>query len=306
MCYAVLTFPRLPIQLARKAEPALAGRALALYQGEGDRALLSAVSVEATADGVEPGMTSLQARQRCPAIELAPEQPARALAALEAVVEIIRTRATTNVAIVSRNEIAVALQGFDDRFAGEGAAATSLLGLVRSWSGLDVRCAVASSIAEASCAARTARRFPVLCAATDAVGERLPSFEPLSATFSWAAPVSGEIADSRIGRLVGSLDLAAESYRQSYREVRLDVEYGPYRRCFALRPDVPVHTAAEALALIRGRVPVSELNGATSVRITLSRPGPDVRVEPWRAPAATIHQLSGPAVPVQRRLLRAS
>lgn len=306
MRYAVLSFPRLPIQLLRRATPAMAGRPLALTLGEGDSGLLSAVSVEATADGVEPGMTILQARQRCPGIELAAEHAGRALEALEGLVSIIRTCATPNVAIVSRNEIVVELDGLAHQFADEGAAAMSLLGLVRSRSGLDARCAVASSVAEASCAARTARRFPVLCAVTEETGSPLPAFEPVGASFAWDAPAAAEAVDARIGRLAGSLHVAAEAFHQSYREVRLGLEYGPYRRAFVLKPLDPIHTGAEALALIRGRVPVSELAGATSVSITLSRPGPDVRVEPWRSPVATIHQLAGPAVPVQRRLLRAS
>lgn len=306
MRYAVLNFPRLPIQLARRAEPDLCGRPLALVRGEGDGALLSSVSVEATADGVEPGMTGLQARQRCPGIGLVPEHPGHSLALLESVIDMIRARATTNVAFVSRNEVVLELDGMECQFGDESAAATAILGLVRSRTGLDVRCAVASSIAEAACAARTARRFPMLCAPSEAAAEALPAFEPLSASFAWDAPASGQAVDLRIARLAGTVDVAAEAYRQSYREVRVELSYGPYRRAFVLQPGTPLHTAAEALALVRARIAAAELAGATEVRITLSRPGPDVRIEPWRPAVATIHQLSGPAAPVQRRLLRAS
>lgn len=306
MRYLVLSFPRLSVQLARKADAVLAGRAFALVDGEGDAALLSCVSVEATADGVEAGMTSPQARQRCPGIDLDVERPGRSLALLESVVDMIRLRATTNVAIVSRNGIVLELRGLDRQFPDEGTAATSLLGLVRSRTWLDVRCAVASSIAEASCAARTARRFPVLCPEREAPAESLPEFEPLSASFAWEVPVSAAAAGERLGRLAASLDTAAHEYGQSYREVLVELEYGPYRRAFSLRPEAPIHTAAEALALIRARIAGGEFDGVTALRLTLSRPGPDVRVQPWRAAVATIHQLSGPAVPVQRRLLRAS
>lgn len=306
MRYAVLSFPRLPIQLARRANPVLSNRPTALVRGEGDGALLSAVSVEATADGVEPGMTSLQARQRCPGIELAPDQPERELAALDGVVEMIRIRATPNVAILSRSEIAVELEGTDRQFSDETSASAALLGLVRSWSGLDVRCAVASSITEAACAARTARRFAVICQERDVDADHLPRYEPLAASFSWQVPAAGEAVDSRLGRLLGSLEVAADAHAQSYREIVLELEHGPYRRAFVMRPEQPLHTSTEALTLLRRRIPVAELSGATSVRVTLSRPGPDLRVEPWRSPVATIHQMTGPAVPVQRRLLRAS
>jgi hypothetical protein len=306
MRYLVLSFPRLSVQLARKAETALAGRAFALVRGEGDGALLSCVSVEATADGVEAGMTSLQARQRCPGIDLAVERPERSLALLESVVDMIRARATPNVAIVSRNGIALELCGLERQFVDEVTAATALLGLVRSRTGLDVRCGVASSIEEASCAARTARRFPVVCAERDAAPQALTRFEPVSAWFRWEAPASAAVAGERLGRLAASLDTAAQEYGQSYREVLVELECGPYRRAFSLRPEAPIHTGGEALALIRGRIASGEFEGVTVLRMTLSRPGPDVRVQPWRAPVATIHQLSGPAVAVQRRLLRAS
>lgn len=306
MRYAVLAFPRLPIQLARKADAALTGRRFALTRGDGDTALLAAVSPEATASGVEPGMTALQAGQRCPGIELVPEQPAGALDALETVSAIIRRRATTDVAIVSRNEIAVVLDDFAQQFAGEPAAALALTGLVRSWSGLDARCGVASSLDEASLAARTARRFPVINPASEAAPKPLPRYEPLSAAFSWQSPATAETVEVRLGRLAAHLEPLADARRQSYREVLLELEYGPYRRAIALHPELPMHTAAEALSLVRGRVAVEELGGVTALRVTLGQPGPDVRIDPWRAPVAQIHQISGPAVPVQRRLLRAS
>ncbi len=305
MRYAVLSFPRLPIQLARRLRPD-AVKPLGLLRGSGDGALLAAVSVEASAGGVEAGMTVSQARQRCPGIEFAPEQPARVLAALEAVVAIIRTRATPHVAILSRNELVLSLDSLDSSFADEGAAALSIVGLARNWSGLDVRCAVASSIAEASAAARTARRFPVLCPPNEAAPEPLPRFEPLSAHFAWDAPVAAEAVDSRIARLGATLAATAPAWPQSYREVRLEVRYGSASRVFTLRPEAPLHTVHEALSLIRTRVPLAELAGATEVRFTLAMPGPDLHIDPWRAPVATLHQLTGPALPVQRRLLRAS
>ena len=42
------------------------------------------------------------------------------------------------------------------------------------------------------------------------------------------------------------------------------------------------------------------------ITVRLERPGPAVAVEPWRARAAERHELNGAAIPVQRRLLRAS
>lgn len=306
MRFAVLSFPRLPIQLARRANPALCGKPVGLVRGEGDGSLLAAVSVEATADGVEPGMTALQARQRCPGIELLPDAPARSLDALDAVISIIRTRATTNVAILSRNEIALSLEGLEARFADEGAAALAIAAMARSWSALDARVAVASTIAEAACAARKARRFPVIVPpSTDSV-DSLPVYEPVAAAFTWPAPASAAEVDARTVKLAGSLEAAMDAYRQSYREIVVELTYGPYRRALRVQPEQPVHTAAEALAAIRRRLPATELDGVSAIRIMLGRPGPALNVDPWRSPVATIHQLVGPAVPVQRRLLRAS
>ena len=307
MRFVALLFPRLAIQLARRANPDLAGHPLGLIAGEGDGSLLAAVSVEATADGVEAGMTGLQARQRCPGIVIEPDDASRSLATLDAVVSILKSRATTNVAIVSRNEIVLSLEGTEPQFADEGAAALALVGLARSWSGLDVRCAVASSVEEAACAARTARRFPVICPPTsEADAPVLPVYEPVSVGFRWEQPVSAAAVEARIARMIPALESVAEAYPQSYREVVVELERGPYRRAIALRPAAPIHTAGEALVLVRNRLQAEAFEGATSVRITLSQPGPSVRLEPWRAPVARFHQLAGPAVPVQRRLLRAS
>ena len=302
----VLYFPRLGIQLARKASPELAGRPLGLLAGEGDDALLSATSVEATADGVECGMTALQVRQRCPGITFEPDNARQCLEALEAVTAILRTRATTNVAIVSRNAIAVSLAGLDSRFADEGAAAQGILALARSWSGLDVRAAVAATINEAACVARTARRFPVIQSGERGTSAALPAYEPVSCSARWETPEPAAEAESRLVRMLGAFQPLLDEYGHSYRAVRLDLEHGPYRSVVVFRANQPIHRAAEALELLRTRFERSRLEGVTAIRVTLELAGPGVAVEPWRAPVARVHQLAVPAVPLQRRLLRAS
>lgn len=299
-----LFFPRLGIQILRGASPEHAGRPTGLLSGEGDGALLAAVSVEATASGVEPGMTALQARQRCPAIAFERDNAGACLDQLEAVAAILRTRATTSVAIVSRNAIALSLEGLESRFADEMAAAQGILALARSWSGLDVRAAVASSVDAAVCAASKARRFPVI---SDGPGGEiaLPAYESLSAAFAWDAPTTADLALARLGRMVASLRPVMAVYNQSYRSVRLEVERHGRSTAHVLRAREPFHLAEEAMALLRSRFG-GELEGATAIRVTLQGAGPAVSVEPWRAPVATVHELSAPAVPVQRRLLRAS
>ena len=301
-----LFFPRLGIQAIRAARPELGSRPLGLVAGEGDGALLTVVSVEATVDGVEPGMTALQARQRCPGIALERDNARECLEQLEAVTAILRTRATPNVAIVSRNSVAIALDGMDSRFADEQAAAQSLLALARSWSGFDARAGVASTLEEAECASRTARRFPVIRPDGGVTDLQLPRYEPVSVAIAWETPTTGETARARLAKAVASLQPVLDAQGQSFRAVRIEVERGAYRNAAIARPAQPFHRASEAFELLRGRLGSGELDGATAVRVTLAEPGPAVSVEPWRSSVATMHQLSAPAVPVQRRLLRAS
>ncbi|MGE3073251.1 MAG: hypothetical protein AB7N24_04095 [Dehalococcoidia bacterium] len=301
-----LFFPRLGIQLARSATPSLAGRPLGLLAGEGDGALLAAVSVEATADGVEAGMTALQARQRCPGIALERDNARECLEQLEAVASILRTRTTSNVAIVSRNSVALSLSGLEVRFANEEAAASAISALARSWSGLDVRAGIASTLARAECAARKARRYPQIEPDAGVTQFELPRYEPVTGRYAWETPASGPEVVSRINRLLGTMQPVIESAGRSFRNIRIEVEHGPYRSAMVLKGSQPLHRAAEASELVRSRIAELALAGTTAISVTLDAIGPSVSVEPWRATVATVHQLSGPAVPVQRRLLRAS
>ncbi|MGE0599529.1 MAG: hypothetical protein AB7J35_06200 [Dehalococcoidia bacterium] len=301
-----LFFPRLGIQLARAANPSLAGRPLGLLAGEGDGALLSAVSVEATADGIEAGMTSLQARQRCPGIALERDNARECLEQLEAVSSILRTRATSNVAIVSRNSIALSLSGLEGRFANEEAAAAAISALARSWSGLDVRAGIASTLEQAECAARKARRFPLVQPDEGVTEFELPRYEAVTGRHTWETHSTSPDVVARIHKLLGTMQPMVEAGGRSFRTLRVEIEQGPYRSSMVLKASQPLHRAAEASELLRSRLAEMALDGTTAVSVTLDAIGPSVAVEPWRATAATVHQLSGPAVPVQRRLLRAS
>jgi len=306
MAVLVLFFPRLGIQLARRKDSALAGKPLGLLVGEGESALLAAVSVEATADGVEQGMTALQARQRCPAITFERDNASECIETLEGLLPILRSRATTNVAIVSRDAIALSLAGMEGRFTDEGAAAHATLTLVRTWSGLDVRGAVAGNIKDALCSARKARRFPVISGDPGETVAELPAYEPVTGQFTWESPVTSRDAAERLTRMASSLQAVMSAYGHSYRSVRVDVSHGANRTSYTFRSAQPMHRASEALDLIRERLDAGKLDGATGIRLSLEKPGPMIAVEPWRTPVATMHQLSGPAIPVQRRLLRAS
>ncbi len=301
----VLYLPRLGIQLARREDPASVGRPLALLAGKGDGALVAGASVEATLSGIECGMTAMDARHRCPGIAFQADNARQCLERLEALTDILRTRATTSVAIVSRNAIGVSLAGLEARFADEGSAAHAIVALARSWSGFDVRAGVADNLGDALGAARSARRFPVLEQGGSHEPDSLPSYEPVACSFHWPAPVSTADADARLGRMLGGLQPLLAEYGHSYRAVRVELERGAHHRSIVLRPEQPIHRAAEALELLRARLEPAQLEGVTRLRVQLELPGPSVEVEPRRNPVARVHEMV-PAVPVQRRLLRAS
>lgn len=303
-----LTFPRLAVQLARKRRPDLAGRPVVLLAGEGDAALVSAASVEAAAAGVEIGMTAAMARERCPAATVLPDNASGCLEQLDAITSMIHARATPFVAIASREQILVDLQGLEATCRDEASAASAILGLVRTWTALDVRAGVASSRTGAAEAARTARR----CAQVlphEATIEAPIAVQPrpqLQATHTWQQPAPAVAARARLVRMLGALQVVLEARGESFREVRLDLhrESSP-ARYVTLRSQAPLHRATEVLDLIAEQLSEEDFDGLRAARVSLARLGPEVTVKPWRRPVAVEHELAGPPRPLQRHLLRA-
>lgn len=277
-----LLFPRLGIQLARRENPGLIGRPVGLITGDGDAGLVSVLSVEATAAGVETGMTPGQARERCPAIVFGRDNAGACLGELERMTSILHVRATTDVAIVSRDAVAIGLAGLGDRFSDETAAANALAQLARSWSGLDVRAGVGSTVEAALAAARMARRYPVVCPG-DGPGEPLPV---MPGEMSGSSRLQPGQEWTRAGALLDRLATGLHVYGLSFREVLIEVEHTSGWTWVRVRSDPPLHTAEEALSLVRGRAGAGALAGASALRVSLTRLGPRVRVEPWR-PATT-------------------
>lgn len=301
-----LVFPRLGIQLARREEPALAGRPTVLLAGDGEAALVALASVEATAAGIETGMTAAQARERCPAVTVARDNAGESLDELERIASILRARATPDVAIVSRDAVAISLRGLEDRFADEASAAASLARLARAWSGLDVRAGVAGTLDGAMAMARTSRRFPVVCRA-HGQHEPLPAHPGrLAAKANWSGAKSAEEARLRLEALLGKLETALDVYRLSFREVTIRVTRPSGSLAYRLPSGTPLHRAADARELILARLGSGALSGATGIEVAVGRMGPSVRVEPWRPAVAQVHALAGPAVPIQRHLQLAS
>jgi hypothetical protein len=301
-----LILPRLGIQLARRLDPALAGRPTVLLAGDGEAALVSVASVEATAAGVEPGMTASEARERCPAVAVVRDNPGECLDELEGISSILRARATTDVAIVSRNAVIASLAGLEDRFANEEAAAGALARLARSWTGLDVRAGVAGTVDGAMAAARTARRFPVVCPSS-APCQALPMFSGnVAGRVRWGVEASVGEAGAKLETLLAKLETAVEVHGLSFREVTIEVVRPSGTLVYRLRSGTPLHGAAEARELILDRLGTGALSGTTGIQVALGRIGPSVRVEPRRPAVANVHTLAGPAVPVQRQLQLAS
>ncbi len=277
-----LLFPRLGIQIARRENPGIRGRPAGLITGDGDTGLISVVSVEATAAGVETGMTPEQATERCPAIVFERDNAGACLGELERMASILHVKATTDVAIVSRDAVAIGLGGLGCQFADESAAANALAQLARSWTGLDVRAGVGSTVEAGLAAARTARRYPVICP-EDGPGEALPVM-PSEVSGSVRLQPGQEWA--RAGALLDRLTMGLQVYGLSFREVVIEVERPSGGASMRIRSDAPLHAGAEALALIRDRAGSGALAGASALRVSLRRVGPRVRVDPWR-PATT-------------------
>ncbi len=80
----VLWFPRLAAERALRLRPDAAGRPLAVVRTEGNRRRLGAVSAEASAAGLAPGMALADALALCPELITVPADPAREAATLAA------------------------------------------------------------------------------------------------------------------------------------------------------------------------------------------------------------------------------
>lgn len=74
VCFAIPTFQ---VALARRVDTALRERPVAVALSLTPRALLTEVSREARAEGIQVGMPIIQARQQCPALQILPPDPTR-------------------------------------------------------------------------------------------------------------------------------------------------------------------------------------------------------------------------------------
>lgn len=301
-----LHFPRLGVQLARGAEPQLRGLPVALVSAEGDHGLVAVASAEAGAAGVVAGMSIEAARGRAPRLVVRRDEAGADLDLLDSVAAIIAARATPLVAIVSRETIAVDLRGLGSRFAGESHAAEAIARLVRDWSGCDVRAGVAGTVEAAIQAARGPGRCATV-APDDGTNDSLPApRESLSARAHWDGVRDAAVVEAKLVRGLTTLETVMASLPASYRQVSFVLDAGGGRRRWTVPAARPFHTAAEAFELLRASVPALAMAGASGFEVRVERPGPDVRVAPWRHPQVAARPAGGPEAARPRQLALAS
>ncbi|MGH2633533.1 MAG: hypothetical protein ACRDG3_08995 [Tepidiformaceae bacterium] len=309
-----LLFPRLAVQLARRTHTE-APRALILLAGEGDEALVSAASPEASAAGVTVGMLATTARGHSRTAHFLADNAGDCLETLEAIAAILRTRATTSVALGGVDHLFLDLAGLDNLFIDEATAAAALAALVRTWGGLEVRAGVGGSRACALAAARTARHGPVvrdgdhLCSEAGAAAGRQSiapwRAEELAANASLPADADARVVRARLVRLLASLETILDGRAESFREVTVTMESPMGRRTSTVRSHAPLHSAAEALALLSNALAPEAFEPMSSITVTFARLGPAVRVHAMVSASPPVF-LGPPMRPRQAPLLRAS
>ena len=273
-----LWLPDLAISLARRSHPELAERPLALLQGAGPAAVVSAVS-PAAARSLYPGMRAGEARSRSPGAVFLPDNASACLDELERLASILRKYATVSVAIDTTFSLLLAIPAAEP----EEAFAQRLLPLVRAWSGVAVQAAIGSTPADAREAARVARRGVGIAAPREGAGT------PLRAT---EGPISLEVAfdgttEARRRALAALARLATlqQAFRKSFRVLRLTFHCGEAARTMRLTFDRPadVDDARERVEAALALLPAGQAGRLT---VALERLGPRVAVEPLPTLAA--------------------
>ena len=282
--FLCLLFPRLGVQVALQSRPELGGRPTVLISGRGAAALVSAASTEAAARGVVPGMTPAQARARCTNATFLPDNAGDCLEELERISSILRTRATTPVAIISREELLLDLDNLPRHLGtDEAQVAARVTNLVRMWTGLSVRAGVGSTRAEVREAARGARLRP-------AVRPPVLAWDEAPVVPAPADPVAAEVpvpsgtpplaVRARVHRAAARMQTILVAREQSFRELRLTLSRADGRVESVRRLLQPSADVTASLVELGAWLTDDRLHDAAMVRLEVARLGPDVAVEP--------------------------
>lgn len=290
-----LQLPHIGAHLAVRSRPALAGRAVVLIEGHGDDAVVSDRTCEAGARGILVGLSAGQARGLCPGAVFLADNAGACLDELERLATILRTRATTLVAIGGRDHLFIDIT--DD--VAEQRIAARLSGLVSAWADYPVRAGVASSRAAACEAASASRRAPVIVPPDG--DEEEPGLgpyrdEPLTGEWRVAHALSGLQARARTVRLLAHLDTMLAAQARSFREATVSLETAEGISEFHFRV-APSHAASDLLSELAARLGADGLDGALGLSVALQHLGPDVRIRPLPAQRFAARQgAAGPAL----------
>ena len=267
-----LTFPELPIALARKAHPHLAERPLALLRGTGPEAVVTAVSPAASRT-LHARMLAGDARLLCPGAMFLPDNTAACFDELERLASIIRKYATETVALASSTAIFVDLSPVAD----ERETAERIRTLARSWSGVMVQAGIGNTRDEAMEAAASSRR-------TITVAEpRLVRSHELRETtgpVSVSATLVGRHGDrKRVLSALRKLAVAVGAYGWDFRELQMTLDNEQATRTIRLRFDNPtdLRRAEDRIWAALGKLPEGSGGRLT---IELRRLVPRRAVEP--------------------------
>lgn len=269
-----LFFPRLAIQLVRRARPDLAGRPLVLIHGVGAGARVVATSSEAVAAGVLCGMDASQARRRCPDAAYLASNPGEALAEMERLAAVLRLRVTPHVEAGGRDHLFLDLEGLPAASPAGPEEAERIARVAAMWLGVEARAGVGTTRAAALEAARAARGLRAVVASETADRPERPIRDASADVVTGEAPVVAP-HDPRavVERVLARLGVMLEGRAQGFRTLRLDAGGPDWERSYVLRAAAPVATAASADALLHV-LPGAALEGARHVRITCSGLGP--------------------------------
>ena len=284
-----LYIPKISVQLALRRKPQLEHQPLVVLAGSGDRATV----VEAA--GGEPGRAALtgipaaQARRRCPRAVFLPDNLGACLDELERLAGILRKQGTPLVEVGGRNHLFLDMRGLAERFGSEVAAAERLAAIATTWSGFEVRAAVASGRGAALQAARATRLRRTVLPDDEGVVEEPPIRDrrgsTLTARANFPGPLPQAEARIRLRRVLARLAALLVVNGQGFRELTLTV--GAARRAQVhLRSETPVSTVAEMERLLAGPLGEGLLEAGDSIVIEVARLGPAI-VERAEAPVAT-------------------
>jgi hypothetical protein len=272
--FVCVLFPRLGVQLAVRGRPELAGRPVILIAGAGDEALVAECSPEAAARGLLAGMSAGQARGRCPGAAFLPDNAGACLDELGRIASILRTRATSLVAVEGRSHMVAAVADEDE--------ARAVVALARAWSGWDVKGGLGATRAGALEAARSARCGGLLGAERERAGADEPvpwRSEGVYAAEFRVEPRKALSAGAGMKRAAARLDALLAGRGESFREVTLLWEGAGSVRVERVRTARPLHRANEGVEALRPAVARAVAEGARGLRVELGRLGPAVRVE---------------------------